>query len=694
MTARAYAWPAAVFVAVAAAGGGLVAQVHRAAMAERRQVASVVAARAGHAVEQQLTVALSATYALAAVVRQHGSIEDFESMGDEMLQIYRGLSSLQLAPGGVVKRVLPLSGNESALGHDLLADPERRADALAAIESRQLTLAGPFPLRQGGVGLVGRYPVFVGSPEGGEHFWGFTSAVIRLSALLEASRLSALAEEGYAYALSRSGPGGVVPGPFARSTGPAPRDPVQFPIRVPNGEWTLSLAPAAGWSNTGRVWSAYALAALVGLAFAWLAGRLARQPERLRAQVASRTDELARTYRLLEEDAEKRRRAEEQLRQAQKMDAIGQLAGGVAHDFNNLLTGILACAQEIQAEAPAQGPLRQAGQTIEQAATRGAQLTRQLLGFARRGKFRTAPVDLHTVVTEVVSLLSRTLDKRIAIAERLDAERAVVVGDSGQLQQAILNLAVNARDAMPEGGTLTVASNLATLGAEALRSHPGAVPGPFLALSVADTGVGIPPHNLDRIFEPFFTTKPPGQGTGMGLATVYGIASNHGGWVSVESAVGKGARFTLHLPAASRNLAVRLTPRPAPPPGSGRVLVVDDEAAAREGAKLLLQRLGYQVTLAPGGAEAVRWFEEHAREVAVVLLDLSMPGLDGRATYQALRAIDPAVRVVLSTGYGRDGRAQELLDLGVQEFVEKPFRLDQLGEALARARQGPAPLAS
>jgi signal transduction histidine kinase/CheY-like chemotaxis protein len=688
VSARPAAWSAAVFLAVAGMGALLVTQDGRARRAERRQAASTVAEGAAHAVAQQVSVALSATYALAAMVVQHGEVRDFEGVAEEMLRVYRGVSSLQLAPGGVIRRIHPLAGNEAALGHDLLADPARNAEARAAVDSRRLTLAGPFTLRQGGVGLVGRYPVFVRDASGAESFWGFTNALVRLPELLEAAQLDRLERDGWSWTLARRRPDGGDLEVFAATPGAPPPDPVRSTFRVPNGDWTLALAPRAGWGDLWQAAAGYGLALVAGLAFALLAWRLARHPDVLRRQVASRTAELKEAYRRLEQDVAGRRRAEEQLAQAQRMEAIGQLAGGVAHDFNNLLAGILGCALEVKAEAAPGSPSLEAARTIEEAAMRGADLTRQLLGFARRGKYRSAPVDLHAVVAEVLRLLSRTADKRVAIEQRLAAERSVVLGDSGQLQQAVLNLAVNALDAMPQSGTLTISTAQERLGQAELRS-PGAAPGPYLALAVADTGHGIPASLQERIFEPFFTTKEPGRGTGMGLATVYGIAGNHGGWVTVQSEEGRGARFVVHLPLFEGALAPEIPAGKAPaaeaPSASGCVLVVDDEEMVRDAAARLLRRLGYRVEVAPGGREAVDHLRGHPGEVDAVLLDLAMPGLDGRETFHALRGVDPAVRVVLSSGYGRDGRAQELLDEGVLEFVEKPYRLDQLAGALARA---------
>ena len=283
----------------------------------------------------------------------------------------------------MVRRIHPLAGNEAAIGHDLFADPARREEAEATRASRRLTLSGPLALLQGGVGLVGRYPVFIPRPEGGEEFWGFTVVLLSLDAVLAESALPELEREGYAFALSAADAAGV--GAAVASGGALAADPVRIAVRLPNREWTLAVAPVAGWRDPAREAIRYLVAALLAAACAAVTYALARRPQRLQALVAERTAALERAYAQLEIDAAERSRAEEQLRQTQKMEAIGQLAGGVAHDFNNLLTGILACAAELREEAPRGSPAEEAARTIEQAARRAAELTRQLLGFARRG---------------------------------------------------------------------------------------------------------------------------------------------------------------------------------------------------------------------------------------------------------------------------------------------------------------------
>jgi len=380
-----------------------------------------------------------------------------------------------------------------------------------------------------------------------------------------------------------------------------------------------------------------------------------------------------------------RRRLEEQLRQAQKMEAIGQLAGGIAHDFNNLLTGILGYANILKLAADPASSTYDAAKTIEAAAQRAAELTTQLLGFARRGKHRNTPVDMHDTIGEVIRLLRRTLDRNITIAERRGAETSTVFGDPAQLQQVVLNLAVNARDAMPEGGELAFETRVVDLDDEYCRTHSGAKPGRHLVLNVSDTGCGMTAETRHRVFEPFFTTKPDGRGTGMGLAMVYGIVKNHGGSIRVYSEVDHGTTFSVYLPLAEGPVEVRPEWSPdSRPEGTGCVLVVDDEEVVRNVAEDMLSELGYTVLTASDGDEAVKRYAGMGREIDLVIIDMIMPVMAGRECFRALKEINPDVKAILATGYGFNGKAQEILEEGVAAFVQKPFSMAALATVVAR----------
>jgi CheY-like chemotaxis protein len=367
------------------------------------------------------------------------------------------------------------------------------------------------------------------------------------------------------------------------------------------------------------------------------------------------------------------------------MKAIGELAGGVAHDFNNLLAAILGSTTLLKLGTHPEDRVFQAADLIQRAAERAARLTSQLLGFAKLGKHQNVPVDLHDAIHEIIAFLSRTLDKRIAIRQQLRAEQATAMGDPDQIQQLLLNLTINARDAMPDGGELRFETAVVEFDAEYCRWHMGATPGTYVMLAVSDTGHGIPREFQDRVFEPFFTTKEQGKGTGMGLAMVYGIVKNHGGTIRLYSEVGHGTTFKAYLPLIAADVPRAIGTGPvASLMGRGRILLVDDEPLVRESSTALLQQLGYEVVVAEDGRQAAAYYRDHSREIDLVILDLVMPRWGGRETFHALKAIDPSARVVISTGYGHNEVVQTLLDEGMAGFVPKPYHLRTLTEVLAR----------
>ncbi len=374
-------------------------------------------------------------------------------------------------------------------------------------------------------------------------------------------------------------------------------------------------------------------------------------------------------------DVTEQRALEAQLRQAQKMEAIGHLAGGVAHDFNNLLTGILGNLSLLVANLPEQDPNRDLVGAVEQAAVRAATLTSQLLGFSRQTLLLPQPIDLRTTIEEVVNLLRRTIDPRIALEVQKAANLWPVLANPGQMNQVLMNLCLNARDAMPEGGRLLLETQNVVLDAHAVRLHLEARPGEFVRLRVSDTGQGIPPEIRAHLFEPFFTTKGPGQGTGLGLAMVFGIVKQHYGWIDYASEVNQGTCFDIYLPRHGQPVqAIPVSPTTkAPQGGQETILLVDDEPMIRSLGQKVLQQYGYHVLLAEDGLQAVEIYPRAARRIDLVILDLTMPRLSGYDTFRQLLQIDPDVRVLLASGYSAE-------DIPIAEhrrllgFIGKPYR--------------------
>jgi PAS domain S-box-containing protein len=379
-------------------------------------------------------------------------------------------------------------------------------------------------------------------------------------------------------------------------------------------------------------------------------------------------------------DVTERRHLEEQLRQSARMQVAGQLAGGLAHDFNNLLTGILGNASLALLRLPADDPNRDLLQAIDQAASRAAELTGQLLGFTKQSTLRPRPLDLNDTVSEVVGLMQHTLGERIDIEVNMARDIATVRADPGQMNQVLLNLCLNARDAMPNGGRLTLTTENVTLSADQSRWHIMARPGRFSRLRVADTGHGMSAEVQTRIFEPFFSTKGPGKGVGLGLAMAFGIVQQHEGWIECHSEVGRGTHFDIYLPRCDD----QQTADPQPPPqlgalasrGSETVLLVDDDEMIRRLGEAVLTQYGYRVLLAADGWEALDLFQQERTAVSVILLDLTLPKLSGQETLARLRAVDAIVRVIFCSAHNEPELASPAD--GVQAFVKKPYRTQEL----------------
>lgn len=385
-------------------------------------------------------------------------------------------------------------------------------------------------------------------------------------------------------------------------------------------------------------------------------------------------------------DVRERVRMQEQLHQSEKMTAIGQLAGGIAHDFNNQLTGISGYAELLR---NALDNPRQRGwaEHILGAAQRSADLTRQLLAFARKGQTRRAPTDLRRTISEVVELLHRSIDPRIVIIHEDADTPCLTLGDAGQLHHALLNLALNARDAMPGGGELRFTTRQTTLPEDS--GGFGNAAGTFVAIAVGDTGCGMDTATRRRLFEPFFTTKTAGKGTGLGLAAVYGVIKNHGGAIAVDSHPGRGSTFTLLLPLLDAPPAATPVINAADPAAVAcRILAIDDEPVVRDLLEATLHSLGH-VCVTCADAEAALTLCQGGTAFDLVILDMIMPRMGGRDAFLALRARNPGLRVLVASGHSLNGEVQSLLDLGARGFIQKPFQLTELSKAITEALSRP-----
>ncbi|MBA3345765.1 MAG: PAS domain S-box protein [Gemmatimonadales bacterium] len=370
------------------------------------------------------------------------------------------------------------------------------------------------------------------------------------------------------------------------------------------------------------------------------------------------------------------RLSREHLQHARQLDAVGQLAGGIAHDFNNLLTGVLSYCDLLLQELGQGDPLRTDIEQIRHAGKRAATLTRQLLAFSRRQILRPKVLSLNSVVEDLEPMLRQLLGAEVSLAVELDPGLAPVMADPGQLEQVMVNLVVNARDAMPQGGQVTIS----TANRELHVAEPGVPAGAYAVLTVRDTGVGMAPSTRARVFEPFFTTKEPGKGTGLGLSSVYGIVEQSGGHITVESSLAEGATFTIYLRkhAGPERSQAKKGQRKTLPLGTETILLVEDETAVRNSARRLLERHGYTVLEARHGVDALRLLEETGRNVDLVLSDVVMPEMGGRELVERLRAERPQLKVVYMSGYTE----QAITSGGVlpprTAFLEKPFTVDQL----------------
>ena len=374
------------------------------------------------------------------------------------------------------------------------------------------------------------------------------------------------------------------------------------------------------------------------------------------------------------------RESEHQLRQSQKMEAVGRLAGGIAHDFNNLLTIIMGYSQVLLKELGSDHSLAGDIRETQKAVTQAALLIRQLLAFGRRQVLDPKVIDLNSVVENLQGMLGRLLGEDIKLIARTDPSLGQVKADQSQLEQVIMNLAVNARDAMPEGGSLTIETANLEISQASWRDNPSLQPGRYVTLAVSDTGCGMNPETQAKIFEPFFTTKEEGRGTGLGLATVHGIVKQSGGSIEVASQPGRGTTFTVYLPRTDETVprGVRKKPKSKNLKGTETILLVEDEPNVRHLACDELRRLGYTVLEAQNGVEALLMSSQHPNTIHLLVTDVVMPGMNGRDVAHQLTAIRPNTKVLYVSGYTDDVGVMKDIGLAKATFLHKPFTPDIL----------------
>ncbi|HYL63433.1 MAG TPA: response regulator [Candidatus Methylomirabilis sp.] len=391
-------------------------------------------------------------------------------------------------------------------------------------------------------------------------------------------------------------------------------------------------------------------------------------------------------------DAEERRtrkRLEQHVHQLQKFEAIGRLAGGIAHDFNNMIGAIMGWAEMGLEEAAEGTRLRERFGKIREQSYRAAKLTAQLLAFGRRQLLQRRKVNLNALVQEEMSFLGKVIGEDIEIKVMAAPGLAVTQADPTQIEQVLMNLCLNARDAMPGGGQLIIETRNVEIGAEYCRTHAYAKPGVYVLLSVSDSGVGMDAPTMERIFEPFFTTKELGRGTGLGLATVYGIVKQHGGFIYVYSEPGLGTSFRVYLLADAGAEERRETqPEARPERGTETILLADDHDGLRDSAQEMLQALGYRTILARDGSEALRLFETNKNRISLVLLDVVMPRLSGPEVYAKMSASRPELKVIFTTGYTAEAGSLLALARNGATILQKPYSLTVLSQTLRRALDG------
>jgi signal transduction histidine kinase/CheY-like chemotaxis protein len=636
----------------------------------------------GKALENAINRRLALIEGFRAFVEGEGGQRDFrpsfEVFAFGLQTSAAGIRALQVIDRGVIRHVFPREGNEENVGFDLARHPGSRltSGARRAEAERRTVVVGPFASESAGPRLTVIRPY--AAPPGGPS--GLVSLLLDVEPIAEEAGLGQVT--GLRVAL-RAESGLHL---FGDSTVLAEL-PVEYVVALPDGALRLTAVPARGWAGAGPEHDRLVFAAgaaIVGL-LALLGWLIATRQTALAAAVEERTHSLTAAYEELQRQIAVRERIEAQLLQSQKMEGIGRLAGGIAHDFNNLLTAILGYTALIRMGLRPGDAVAEDVAEVEKAARRAADLTRQLLAFARKQVVTPRVVSLNELVGNLQRLLDRLIGPHVMLETELAPDLWAVRADAGQLEQVVTNLVVNARDALPRGGTVRLVTRNVTLTPDAAAAYADLPAGDYVRLDVADSGEGMDEATLARVFEPFFTTKEKGKGTGLGLATAYGIVRQAGGSVSANSRPGEGSTFTVLLPRVNEPPGrVEATPASvaaAGGEGDETVLVVDDEAPVRDIAVRALRARGYRVLPAGDGLEAQRVAEE-AEALDLLVADVQMPGLDGRELAAVLRATRPELRVLYISGRADVAAQGEEAPPAGTDFLPKPFTPSQLAVAV------------
>jgi two-component system, cell cycle sensor histidine kinase and response regulator CckA len=390
-------------------------------------------------------------------------------------------------------------------------------------------------------------------------------------------------------------------------------------------------------------------------------------------------------------DLTEQKQLEAQFLRAQRLESLGTLASGIAHDFNNILTPMLAIAQLLTLKLPdLTEQNRRFLQIIEENAKRGADLVKQILAFAHGGEGKRQPLQIHHLLSDVVKVIGETFPKNIQIRTKFPlGTLGLISADPTQLHQVFMNLCVNARDAMPEGGVLTLAVENILIDAAQSRLMLEARPGAYALITVTDTGTGIPAELLERIFDPFFTTKEVGKGTGLGLSTVLGIVKTHDGWIKVESQVGQGTSFQVYLPSIQQAAIPPVTETAFAAGHSELILIVEDEPAIQQVAQTSLEVHHYRALIASNGIEAIALYRQHQKEISLVLMDMMMPTMDGLTLLQSLQKVNPQVKIIVMSGLATKSLVADVTRAGASAFLPKPYTASELLETIQKVLQTP-----